>query len=151
MLKKIGQLFSQLSDEGAQGNALTQSDIQVASAALLVHAVFVDGHGAEEELSTLKDILIKQYELSDAELAELLTEAEVQEKSAVDLYGFTRTLTSHLDQDGRKDIVRMLWQIVLADGRVDEYESHLVKRVSELLGVSTRDRVLLRKAVEASS
>lgn len=150
MLKKIGQLFSQLNGEGAQGNALTHSDIQVASAALLVHAVFVDGHGADEELSTLKDILAKKYNLSDADVTELLTEAEAQEKSAVDLYAFTRTLTSHLGQDGRKDIVRMLWQIILADGRIDEYESHLIKRVSELLGVSTRDRVLLRKEVEAS-
>lgn len=150
MLQKIGRLFSQLGSEGISGNMLTQSDLQIASAALLVHAVFVDGHAAEEELQTLRTILKDKYDLSDRELEDLLTEARVQEKSAVDLYSFTRTLTSHLGQEGRKDIVRMLWQIVLADGQIDEYESHLLKRVSELLGVSTRDRVLLRQSVEAS-
>jgi uncharacterized tellurite resistance protein B-like protein len=32
---------------------------------------------------------------------------------------------------------------------VDEFESNLVWRVAELIGVSTRDRVILRKTVEA--
>jgi uncharacterized tellurite resistance protein B-like protein len=41
----------------------------------------------------------------------------------------------------------MLWEVVMADGVVDEFESNLVWRAAELLGVSTRDRVLLRKAV----
>jgi uncharacterized tellurite resistance protein B-like protein len=36
----------------------------------------------------------------------------------------------------------------MADGVVDEFESNLVWRAAELLGVSTRDRVVLRKAVE---
>lgn len=150
MLKKIGQLFSRFGEENIKGNALTISDIQIASAALLIHAAFVDGHAAKEELSALKAVLADKYNLSPEEVSELLKQAKAEEKQAVDLYGFTRILTSHLDQDGRKEIIRMLWQIVLADGHIDEYESHLVKRVSELLGVSTRDRVLIRKSVEAS-
>jgi len=42
-----------------------------------------------------------------------------------------------------------LWEVVLADGIVDEFETNLVWRVAELIGVSTRDRVTLRKMVEA--
>ena len=37
----------------------------------------------------------------------------------------------------------------VADGIVHEFESNLVWRASELLGVSTRDRVRLRKLVES--
>ena len=47
MLKKIGQLFSRFGEENIKGNALTISDIQIASAALLIHAAFVDGHAAK--------------------------------------------------------------------------------------------------------
>jgi uncharacterized tellurite resistance protein B-like protein len=54
-----------------------------------------------------------------------------------------------LNQDGRKRIVEMLWEVVMADGVVHEFESNLVWRTAELLCVSTRDRVMLRKAVEA--
>jgi uncharacterized tellurite resistance protein B-like protein len=79
----------------------------------------------------------------------LFQEATAEERNAVDLYRFTKVLTRELDQDGRKRIVEMLWEVVMADGVVDEFESNLVWRVAELIGVSTRDRVVLRKMVEA--
>ena len=48
---------------------------------------------------------------------------------------------------GRKRIIEMLWEMAMADGVVHEFESNLVWRVSELLGVSARDRVTLKKLV----
>ena len=41
----------------------------------------------------------------------------------------------------------MLWEIAFADGSVDEFEENTIWRIAELLGVSTRDRVLLRQRV----
>jgi uncharacterized tellurite resistance protein B-like protein len=74
-------------------------------------------------------------------------EAVVREHESVDLYRFTSVLCRELDQDGRKRIVEMLWEVVMADGVVHEFESNLVWRAAELLGVSTRDRVILKQAV----
>ena len=65
---------------------------------------------------------------------------------SVDLFGFTNVLCRELDQDGRKRVVEMLWEVVMADGVIHEFESNLVWRTAELLGVSTRDRVTLRQA-----
>ena len=76
-------------------------------------------------------------------------EAEAWEQESVDLYSFTSVLCRELDQEGRQRIVEMLWDIVLADGVLHEYEADLVSRGAELLGVSTRDRVRLRKIVES--
>ena len=50
-----------------------------------------------------------------------------------------------LDDASRHKIIEMMWEIVLADGTVTEFEENIVWRVAELLGVSTRDRVLLRQ------
>ena len=72
-----------------------------------------------------------------------------EESESVDLFGFTNVLCRELDQDGRKRIVEMLWEVVMADGVIHEFESNLVWRTAELLGVSTRDRVTLRQAVAA--
>ncbi len=43
----------------------------------------------------------------------------------------------------------MLWELVYADGEVNEFEDNVVWRVSELLGVSPRDRIRMRQEVEA--
>ena len=72
-----------------------------------------------------------------------------EESESVDLFGFTNVLCRELDQDGRKRIVEMLWEVVMADGVIHEFELNLVWRTAELLGVSTRDRVTLRQAVAA--
>jgi len=41
----------------------------------------------------------------------------------------------------------MMWEIVLADGRVTEFEDNLMWRAADLLGVSSRDRIALRQRV----
>jgi uncharacterized tellurite resistance protein B-like protein len=46
-------------------------------------------------------------------------------------------------------MVEMMWEIVFADGQVDEFEDNIVWRASDLLGISTRDRVELRHQVAA--
>ena len=41
----------------------------------------------------------------------------------------------------------MMWDVVFAAGEVTEFEENVVGRIAELLGVPTRDRVMLRKKV----
>jgi uncharacterized tellurite resistance protein B-like protein len=69
------------------------------------------------------------------------------EGEAVDLYRFTSLLNRALDEDGRLRIIEMMWELIYADGRVNEFEDNVVWRVADLLGVSTRERVELRQQV----
>jgi uncharacterized tellurite resistance protein B-like protein len=41
----------------------------------------------------------------------------------------------------------MLWEIVYADGKVSEFEDNLIWRAADLLGISSRERVELRRQV----
>jgi uncharacterized tellurite resistance protein B-like protein len=126
-----------------------EDDLRLAAAALLVRASLIDGHVDPSETQKLKELLQERFDLSGDEVRRLVQEAGVEDSESVDLYGFTSILCRELDQDGRKRIVEMLWEVVMADGVVHEFESNLVWRTAELLGVSTRDRVMLRKAVES--
>ena len=126
-----------------------EEELRVSAGALLVTAGGIDGNFDPDERRKVKALLKKQFGLNDKETRQLFEIAEARERDAVDLYRFTSVLCRELDQEGRKRIVEMLWEVVLADGIVDEFESNLVWRVAELLGVSTRDRVTLRKMVEA--
>jgi uncharacterized tellurite resistance protein B-like protein len=143
------ELFEQVA--GGQTNArdLREEQLRLASAALLVSAASIDGNFDQDERRTLKTLLQTRYGLSDGDVRKLMSAAEEEEHEAVDLYRFTSVLCRELDQEGRKLIVEMLWEVALADGVVHEFEANLVSRAAELLGVSARDRVLLRKAVES--
>jgi hypothetical protein len=44
-------------------------------------------------------------------------------------------------------MVEMMWQMVYADHQVTEFEDNLIWRAADLLGVSSRDRIELRRRV----
>jgi uncharacterized tellurite resistance protein B-like protein len=144
---RFKEFFDRVLGEDQRALTLREEELQLAAAALLVHASVVDGHVDPEERQKLKALLTSRFDLDGQEMRRLLGEAEAWEHESVDLYSFTSVLCRELDQDGRKRIIEMLWEVVMADGVVHEFENNLVWRAAELLGVSTRDRVMLRKAV----
>ncbi len=149
MFESLMQFFKGLSAEGDDAALFSDGDYRVAAAALLVHLVSVDGVVEESEQRALQTILKNRYELNDSETQALIDIARERDNEAVDLYNFTSVLKRNLDEDGRAQIIEMMWELVLADGHIHEFEDNLVWRVAELLGVSRRDRIRLRKSVQA--
>jgi uncharacterized tellurite resistance protein B-like protein len=129
-------------------NSWDDEQLKLAVVPLLIRASLIDGSVDGVETEQLKRTISRRFNLDESEVLKLIETGKKREAEAVDLYGFTRVITQKLDQKGRAKIVKMLWEIVLADGVVDEFESNLVWRTAELIGVSTRDRVRLRKEVE---
>jgi uncharacterized tellurite resistance protein B-like protein len=145
---KFRELADRFGGDTASAPSLREEELRLAAAALLVHASTIDGEVAATERRALKALLQARFDLDGTEIHKLLDEAGLREAESVDLYRFTSVLCRELDQDGRRRIVEMLWEVTMADGVVHEFEGNLVWRAAELLGVSTRDRVALRKAVE---
>jgi uncharacterized tellurite resistance protein B-like protein len=148
MLDSFRKLIARL--EGEPDAAPYGADeLKAATAALLVHAAAVDGHIAGAERGTLARLIATHFAIPDDEAEALLVEGEERERRAVDIYTFTRVLTDRLGQEERQEIVELMWEVVCADGEVHPYESNLVWRAAELIGVSTRDRVAMRQRVFA--
>jgi uncharacterized tellurite resistance protein B-like protein len=143
----LTEFFECLTNNEARGGNLRDEELRLAAAALLVHAAVIDGEVASEERRKLKTLLQTRFVLGDEEMRRLMREAEAREQEAVDLYRFTSVLCAELDQEGRQRIIEMLWEVTMADGVVHEFESNLVWRAAELLGVSTRDRIRLKQMV----
>jgi uncharacterized tellurite resistance protein B-like protein len=149
----LWERFQDLVDKVAGGEQparnFREEELRLAAAALLVRASVIDGKIDAAERRKLKALLQERFGLDGEEVRDLLNDAVLREHESVDLYGFTSVLCRELDQDGRKNIIEMLWEVVMADGVVHEFEGNLVWRTAELLGVSTRDRIILRKQVES--
>lgn len=122
-------------------------DPRVAAAALLFHVMDADGVRDEEERQRLKDGLSRSYGVTGAELDALVKAGEEADREAVDLYAFTSVLKNELDEEARAEFIRLMWEVVFADGEMHELEDNMVWRVAELMGVSNRVRVLLRQDV----
>jgi uncharacterized tellurite resistance protein B-like protein len=139
-------MFEALTKLFAQPETPDAHDPKTAVAALLVHLAAVDGTIADSERQAIRDALRDHYDLDDARLDQLMREAARRDAEAVDFYHFTSGLT-RLDMPDRIEIIRMMWQVVFADRDNHELEDNMVWRIAELIGVSSRDRTILRNQV----
>lgn len=144
-------LKSYLGDLSGRTERSPVLDDRLATAALLVHTVAIDGEVQDRERDAVRAALIRNFGLTRGEADALVERARERDAEAVDLYGFTSILKRDLDQAGRERVIEMMWEIVYADGGVHEFEDNMVWRVAELLGVSARDRIRLRKRIEGRS
>ncbi len=146
MLRNIETFINDLlGDDPPQ--SIDEEETQVACAALLVHCARADGHQSVEEERSMREILTKRFQLSSEETEELIKIASQQEKDAVDLHRFTRVLHENLDREGRLEIIRLLWALTHADGKIDHDERSVVTLVAQLLHVEVHDAVALRREV----
>ena len=108
-----------------------------------MHAAAIDGDVSDVERDKLHTLIKQQFDLDEATTDELLVEATQAENESIDLYHFTSLINRSLDEDGRRRVVEMMWEIAYADGKVDEFESNLIWRAADLLGISSRERIEL--------
>jgi uncharacterized tellurite resistance protein B-like protein len=147
MFESFRKFLDDVSQGGKHPAHFEPNDYRLAAAALLVHAAEIDGNISDVERTTLHQVIKRHFDLDETQTDTLLAEATQAEQEAVDLYHFTRLLNRALDEDGRRRMVEMMWEIVYADGRVTEFESNLIWRAADLLGISSRERIELGRRV----
>jgi uncharacterized tellurite resistance protein B-like protein len=147
MLESLKKLVADLTGETRQAERFAENDYRVAAAALLVHAATIDGEMSDSEGIKLQAVLKTCFALDDAATTALIDAGTAAEHEAVDLYHFTSSINRSLDDEGRRRIVEMMWEIIYADGRLNEFEDNLVWRAADLLNVASRDRVEIRQRV----
>ena len=145
MFGAVKTLLSYLA--GDLGPRTTNDNQRLVTAALLTRVATVHSEMSEARRETLHVILRSKFALDDDSTRRLLEDAIAMNRNAIDLYRFTRQLNEIRDDDGRSQLVQMMWELVYADG-----PRTILTRISFgewliLLGVSSRRRVELRRKV----
>ncbi len=147
MLQAFKQFLSDLAVGQKDQRRFEESDYRLAATALLIHAALIDGVISEVERNKLLGVIMLYFELDEAAAHGLIAAATEAEQQAIDLYRFTSLLNRSLDDNGRRQVVEMMWQIAHADDRVTEFEDNLMWRAADLLHVPSQVRIELRRRV----
>ena len=145
MFRSLKSFISTLVEKEGQSPGV--SKLQLATAALLTRVATVHNEMSQARRTKLHAVLRSHFDLDDPATDRLLRESAAVDRTAVDLCRFTRQLNQFLNDESRRRLVRMMWEVVYADGRVNELEDNIIWRVADLLGVTTRQRVELRQQI----
>ena len=144
-LRKLLGLDVPVADTNQNGD----EKVRLALAALLVEMARADFDQTDTEDDEIAKLLATHFRMSENEAGLLLARAEVALDDAVCLHDFTRALHKELDVTDKHQVVSMLWQVALADDKLDRYEEYLVRKIADLLYISPSDVVRLKHVAQA--
>ncbi len=137
MLLAIKQFFEQhIATTDSNTDAISQEhSLQLATAALLFEMMRMDNEVSEQEKILLKKLIGQRFTLSNDETEQLIQLAEQEATQAIDYHSFTSLINTHFSAEEKISIVEHLWQVAYADGHINKYEDHLVRKIADLIYV----------------
>ena len=106
---------------------------------LMIEAAFTDGQIDESELNKIKLSLINTFSEDPKEVNLALDKAERNKNNSNSLHHYTSFINKNFDDDKKILLIEALWEIVLSDGEVHDFESNLIRRLAGLLYITDVD------------
>tara|TARA_Y100001935_G_C16972558_1_gene344792 strand:- start:68 stop:511 length:444 start_codon:yes stop_codon:yes gene_type:complete len=107
--------------------------------ALLLETSMADEILDDVEIEALKNTLVKDFEIHQTEVDELISLAKDNIADSTSLYEFTRDINDNFNAEQRVRLIESMWKIAYADGNIDKYEEHIIRKVSNLIYVAHSD------------
>ena len=108
-------------------------DTSRAAAALMVEVMAVDHEWHELEIEKIEELLQTSLNLETEEAKTVVAEVLDAQKTQHDLFQFTSAINSGYGLEQKFELLKCLWRVAYADGRVDAYEEHIIRRLADLI------------------
>ena len=140
----INFLKNILNNQNSQENKDNNKNLELLCG-LMIEAAYTDGHIDRSELNKIKLSLINVFSEDPMEVNLVLEEAVKNKNNSKSLHHYTSFINKNFDEDKKLLLIEALWEIVLSDGEIHDFESNLIRRLSGLLYISDIDSGNARK------
>ncbi len=150
MLNKLSRFIERHLQPSGASPSLSVHQKQLAVAALLVEVAVADHHFSEQEVESLSESLKRKYSLDSAEISDLITLAKSESNHATSLHQFTQIINQHCDLAEKSNLVKAMWELAFADGRLDKYEDYLIRKVADLIYLPHSEFIRTKNLVKSA-
>tara|TARA_B110000444_G_scaffold125136_1_gene117559 strand:- start:33 stop:458 length:426 start_codon:yes stop_codon:yes gene_type:complete len=112
--------------------------LETSVATLLIHAARLDENYSQDEKLTINRCLVELGFGEKDKVEKLIDRCEALEKESNQILHLTQEIKK-LKYTDRLKIIEVLVQVVYADGKMDEFEDNLIRRVCGLVYVENAD------------
>jgi len=150
MMDKIKDLITRFTTKEEITEESSSNLLDNACAALLVEIAFADKDFDETEKTSLKQTLIETYAIDESDIEEIIKDAEETVSESTSLYGYTRVVNDEFEYEDKLSLLKNLWKVAYADGNLDKYEEHLIRKISDLIHISHSDYINIKLEIRDS-
>jgi len=152
MLERIEKFVKSFFDEEIKDHDhVDEHGLMIATAVLFLEIAYADFTISAEEENHMKDTLSELFNLPEEEVIELIELAKEKRAERQDIWLFSNLINDYFQRDQKIWILEHLWKLIYADGKVDKYEDHLIRKIATLVGLSHQEMIQAKiKAMKQS-
>jgi len=134
------------------GEAHSQQDTQdlaLAITKLMVGMMSMDGRIDASERVEINFLMREHYGLTAVESEELIEQCVNGDVENMRFEAIVDQINANYDVPQKTNILRQVWQVALADGKIDFMEEQYINRLSGLLGVPVESLVSAKQSIRS--
>jgi len=132
LLQSLKNIFA---DDQSLNTENENKEIDILSG-LMIEAANTDGEVTQEELNKISNSLINVFK-EDPKVVEVsLIKAFENKDNSRSLYYYTSKLNKSYSDEYKIKLIEVLWEVILSDNEVHDFEANLIRRLAGLLYIS---------------
>ena len=132
MLQSLKNIFA---NDDKVNPQIKNKEIDILSG-LMIEAANTDGRITQEELNKISFSLITVFKEDPKIVEESLTKAFDNKDNSKSLYFYTSKLNKTFSDEKKIILIEVLWEVILSDDEVHDFETNLIRRLAGLLYIS---------------
>ena len=110
-------------------------EIELTAAVLAYEIARSDGEVSKDELSVLMEEIESISEKVGKDKFEILKIIEIYSKNSTSFHEFIEDINNGYSKEEKHSLLKFMWKIAYADGKLDVDEERLVRRVADLIRI----------------
>ena len=132
MLQSLKNIFASNQSESVE----TQNNELDLLSGLMIEAANTDGKITQEELNKISQSLINIFKEDPKIVENSLNKAFENKDNSKSLYFYTSKLNKSYSDEKKIKLIEVLWEIILSDNEIHDFETNLIRRLAGLLYIS---------------
>ena len=112
---------------------------------LLIECAKGDYDFSDEEISKIKDLIKKKLKLDQSKINLIFDKALETVEENVELYSLTKDIRDNFNKEEILEIFEYMWAVVLADGKIDDFEAALMSKLVGLFHLTGKESADAKK------
>ena len=123
-------------------------EIELTAAVLAYEIARADGEIGDKEL----DIIMKEVKIISEKVGknenEILRIIEIYSKDSVSFYEFVEDINKNYSKKEKHSLIKFMWNIAFADGKLDVNEERLIRRLADLIKIKDIEVLKLKHSAK---
>ena len=132
MLKSLRNIFSNDINQNQEDD---NKDLDIL-AGLMIEAANTDGNISQHEINKISFSLINIFKEHPQEVELALSKAVDDKDNSNSLHFYTSKLNKSFSHKKKLLLIEVLWEVILSDNEIHDFESNLLRRLAGLLYIS---------------